>query len=88
MLGDAVKIAHGSVSVDTNTHLPTAISAELQVTTPGTMVKQAMGITGFDLTVNATFDSWNEPVHVNPPARATPLKLTSRSLLGLGANPG
>lgn len=83
-LGNAVDVAHGSISVDDHTHLPTSISLELQVTTPQAMVKRAMGITGVDLKIVATFDGWNQPVHVSMPARATPLKLSSVSLLAGG----
>ncbi len=83
-LGNAIDVAHGSISVDEHTHLPTSISVELQVTTPQTMVKRAMGITGFDLKIDATFDSWNQPVHVSIPAHAAPLKLSSVSLMAGG----
>ena len=79
-LGNAIDVAHGSISVDNHTHLPTSISLELQVTTPQAMVKRAMGITGFDLKIDATFDSWNQPVHVSIPAHAAPLKLSSVAL--------
>ena len=83
-LGNAVNVAHGSISVDSHTHLPTSISLELQVTTPQAMVKRAMGITGFDLKIDATFDGWNQPVRVSIPASATPLKLSSVPLLAGG----
>jgi hypothetical protein len=83
MLGSAIKVAHGSVSVDTHTHLPTAVSTELQMTTPRAMVRRAMGITGFDLKIDVTFDGWNQPVHVSTPAGATPLRLGSHSMLSL-----
>lgn len=80
-LGSAIKVAHGSVSVDTNTHLPTSISTEVAITTPHALVHRAMGITGFDLKTDVTFDSWNQPVHVSVPANATPLALNPQSLL-------
>lgn len=83
-LGSAVDVAHGSISVDDHTHLPTSISLELQATTPQAMVKRAMGITGFDVKIDATFDGWNQPVRVSIPARATPLKLSSVPLLAGG----
>ncbi len=79
-LGSAINVAHGSVSVDTTTHLPTAVSAEVTVTTPPKMVSQAMGITGFDLTVDASFDSWNQPVNVLAPSGATVLRLSPDAL--------
>ena len=36
------------------------------------------------LKIDATFDGWNQPVHVSIPASATPLKLSSVPLLAGG----
>jgi len=83
MLGSAIKIAHGSVSVNSHSHLPIAISTELAMTTPRAMVHSTMGITGFDLKVDVTFDGWNQPVHVSAPSSSTPLKLNPHAMLSL-----
>ena len=73
-LGSALTIAHGSVSVDMHTHLPTSVSAEL-----GMNNGAKHGYSRIDV----TFDGWNQPVKVSVPSGATPLKLSSSSMLTL-----
>ncbi len=72
----AIDVAHGSVSFDSSSHLPSAFTAQLTVTVPPAMAAQAKGITGFDLQIDATFDDWNQPVEVTAPAGARPLDLS------------
>jgi hypothetical protein len=81
-IGAGVKVAHGSVSVDSTTHLPTAASVELQMDVPQTLRTKAQGVTGFDLKIDATFDSWNQAVHVTAPAQSSALQLNSSLLQG------
>jgi hypothetical protein len=68
-----VKTAHGSESFDQSTHLPSALSAEFAIDIPADMQKDASGLTGLDLKVDATFSGWNEDFTVNAPSGATPL---------------
>lgn len=79
-LKGALKIAHGSISVNSTTHLPSAVSTEVSVTVPSSLQKQAQGVTGVDVKIDATFDSWNQPVTVSTPAGATKLQLNPKSL--------
>jgi hypothetical protein len=68
-----VKTAHGSESFDHSTHLPTALSAEFAIDIPADMQKDASGLTGLDVKVDAKFSAWNEDFTVNAPSGATPL---------------
>jgi hypothetical protein len=68
-----VKTAHGSESFDHSTHLPSALSAEFAIDIPADMQKDANGLTGLDLKIDATFSGWNEDFTVNAPSGATPL---------------
>jgi hypothetical protein len=68
-----VKTAHGSESFDHSTHLPSALSAEFAIDIPADMQKDANGLTGLDLKVDAKFSGWNEDFTVNAPSGATPL---------------
>jgi hypothetical protein len=69
----AVKTAHGSESFDHSTHLPSALSAELAMDIPADLQKDANGLTGFDLKIDATFSDWNADFTVSAPSGATPL---------------
>jgi hypothetical protein len=80
-LAGAVKTAHGSESFDHSTHLPSALSAELAFDVPADLQKDANGLTGLDIKVDATFSDWNSDFTVTAPSGATPLD--SGGLFGL-----
>jgi hypothetical protein len=68
-----IKTAHASESFDHSTHLPSALSAELALDVPADLQKDANGLTGLDLKVDATFSDWNSDFSVTAPSGATPL---------------
>ena len=78
-LTGALDVAHGSVSYDQSTHLPSAVSAEVTVTVPKALAGQADGLTGFDFKIDATFDDWNQDVNVTAPSSSKPLDLSGLS---------
>ena len=78
-LTGALDVAHGSVSYDQSTHLPSAVSAEVTVTVPKALAGQADGLTGFDFKIDATFDDWNQDVTVTAPSSSKPLDLSGLS---------
>jgi hypothetical protein len=82
---DGIKTAHGSESFDHSTHLPSALSAELAIDIPDDLQKDASGLAGFDIKVDATFSDWNSDFTVSPPAGATPLD--SSGLFGGALSP-
>ncbi len=78
-LTGALDVAHGSVSYDQSTHLPSAVSAEVTVTVPKSLASKADGLTGFDFKVDATFNDWNQGVTVTAPSSSKPLDLSGLS---------
>ena len=72
-VASGVKTAHGSESFDHYSHLPSARSAEFAIDIPADMQKDANGLTGLDVKVDATFSDWNSDFTVNTPSGATPL---------------
>ena len=72
-IAGAVKTAHASESFDHSTHLPSAVSAEFAFDVPADLQKDANGLTGLDVKVDATFSDWNEDFTVTAPSGATPL---------------
>jgi hypothetical protein len=72
----AINVAHGSVSYDQSSHLPSSASAELTVTVPKALATEASGLTGFDFKIDATFDDWNQAVNVEAPSSSKPLDLS------------
>jgi hypothetical protein len=72
-LVSGIKTAHASESFDHSTHLPSALSAEFAVDIPADMQKDASGLTGLDLKVDASFSDWNSDFTVTAPSGATPL---------------
>jgi hypothetical protein len=72
-LVSGIKTAHGSESFDHSTHLPSALSAEFAVDIPADMQKDASGLSGLDLKVDASFSDWNSDFTVTAPSGATPL---------------
>jgi hypothetical protein len=69
----AIKTAHASESFDHSSHLPSALAAEFAADIPADLQKQANGLTGLDLKIDATFSDWNADFTVNAPSGATPL---------------
>ena len=68
-----IKTAHVSESFDHSSHLPSAVSAELALDVPSDLQKDANGLTGIDVKVDATFSDWNSDFTVTAPSGATPL---------------
>jgi hypothetical protein len=68
-----IKTAHVSESFDHSSHLPSAVSAEFAFDVPADLQKDANGLTGLDLKVDATFSDWNSDFSVTAPSGATPL---------------
>jgi len=68
-----IKTAHVSESFDHSSHLPSAVSAEFAFEVPADLQKDANGLTGLDLKVDATFSDWNSDFSVTAPSGATPL---------------
>ena len=72
-LESGIKTAHVSESFDHSSHLPSAVSAEFALDVPSDLQKDANGLTGIDLKVDATFSDWNSDFTVTVPSGATPL---------------
>jgi hypothetical protein len=83
-LTGAINVAHGSVSYDQSSHLPSAASAEVTVTVPPSLVSKTQGVNGFDFKIDASFDDWNKDVSVTPPSSSEPLNLAKVNMLGAG----
>jgi hypothetical protein len=83
-LEKAVKTAHGSLSFDSSTHLPTDEQFQLAMDVPPAMASQAGGLKGFSLSVDVKFSDWNKDFSVTKPSGATPLN-TGGLLGGLSA---
>jgi len=80
----AVKTAHGSLSFDSSTHLPTDENIHFAMDVPPSLQNQASGLKSVDLTLDISFSDWNQDFTVKAPAGATPFN--SAGLLGgLGA---
>ena len=70
---NGIKTAHVSESFDHSSHLPSAVSAEFALDVPADLQKDANGLTGLDVKVDATFSDWNSDFSVTAPSGATPL---------------
>ncbi len=80
----AVKTAHGSLSFDSSTHLPTNENLKFSMDVPPSLQGQASGLKSVDLNLDISFSDWNQDFTVKAPAGATPFN--SAGLLGgLGA---
>jgi len=80
----AVKKAHGSLSFDSSTHLPTNESLQFAMEVPPSLSSQASGLKGISLNLDIKFSDWNKDFTVTAPSGATPLN-TGGLLGGLGA---
>jgi len=80
----AIKTAHGSLSFDSSTHLPTEENIKFAMDLPPALQTQASGLKSIDLSLDIKFSEWNQDFTVKAPAGATPFN--SAGLLGgLGA---
>jgi len=82
--GRAVKVARGSISYSSSTHLPQQASGRISIVVPPKLIAGAGGLKGLDLSLSVTFTNWNQSFTVTAPSGATPLS-TSGLLSGLGA---
>jgi hypothetical protein len=83
-ISEAIKTAHGSLSFDSSTHLPTNESLQFAMDVPPSLSSQASGLKGIALNLNIKFSDWNKDFSVTAPSGATPLN-TGGLLGGLGA---
>ena len=80
----AIKTAHGSLSFDSSTHLPTEENIRFAMDLPPALQTQSSGLKSIDLSLDIKFSEWNQDFTVKAPAGATPFN--SAGLLGgLGA---
>jgi hypothetical protein len=79
----AVTKAHGSLSFDSSTHLPTDEALQFAMTVPKAMEAQASGLKSLALDLDIKFSDWNKDFSVSAPAGAKPLN-TGGLLSGLG----
>jgi len=76
----AIKTAHGSLSFDSSTHLPTEENIKFAMDVPPSLQNQASGLKSVDLNLDIKFSDWNQDFTVKAPAGATPFN--SSGLLG------
>jgi hypothetical protein len=79
----AVTKAHGSLSFDSSTHLPTDEAFQLAMTLPKAMAAQANGLKAISVNFDIKFSDWNKDFSVSTPSGAKPLN-TGGLLGGLG----
>jgi hypothetical protein len=84
-LEQAVTKAHGSLSFDSSTHLPTDEAMQFAMTVPQSLSSQASGLKGLAFNLDVKFSDWNKDFSVSTPKGATPLN--TGGLLG-GLTPG
>ncbi len=69
----AVTRAHGSLSFDSATHLPSDENLTFAMQIPPSMSAQASGIKGVALSMDIKFSDWNQDFSVTAPSGAKPL---------------
>jgi hypothetical protein len=80
----AIRTAHGSLSFDSSTHLPTEEKVDFAMDVPASLQTQASGLKSLALNLDVKFSDWNQDFTVKAPSGATPFN--SAGLLGgLGA---
>jgi hypothetical protein len=80
----AIQTAHGSLSFDSSSHLPTEEKLDFAMDVPASLQSQASGLKSIALNLDIRFSDWNEDFSVKAPSGATPFN--SAGLLGgLGA---
>ena len=80
----AITKAHGSLSFDSSTHLPTDEALQFAMTVPPSLSSSASGLKSIALNLDIKFSDWNSDFTVTAPKGATPLN-TGGLLGGLGA---
>jgi hypothetical protein len=83
-LEQAVTTAHGSLSFDSSTHLPSDEAIQFAMTVPKALAKQAAGLKSLSVDFDVKFSNWNKDFSVSRPSGAKPLN-TAGLLGGLGA---
>jgi hypothetical protein len=84
-LEKAITKAHGSLSFDSSTHLPTDEQLQFAMTVPPSLSSTASGLKSIALNLDIKFSDWNNDFTVTAPKGAKPLN--TGGLLGLGAAP-
>jgi hypothetical protein len=80
----AITTAHGSLSFDSSSHLPTEEKIDFAMDVPPSLQTQASGVKSLALNLDVKFSDWNQDFSVKAPSGATPFN--SAGLLGgLGA---
>jgi hypothetical protein len=80
----AIQTAHGSLSFDSSSHLPTEEKVDFAMDVPPSLQAQASGLKSIALNLDVKFSDWNKDFTVKAPSGATPFN--SAGLLGgLGA---
>jgi hypothetical protein len=80
----AIKTAHGSLSFDSSSHLPSEEKIDFAMDVPPSLQTQASGLKSLALNLDVKFSDWNQDFSVKAPSGATPFN--SAGLLGgLGA---
>jgi hypothetical protein len=72
-LEKAVTRAHGSLSFDSSTHLPTNEQMQFAMTVPPSLSASAKGLKSIALNLDVKFSDWNQSFLVAAPKGATPL---------------
>jgi hypothetical protein len=83
-LEKAITKAHGSLSFDSSTHLPSDEAIQFAMTVPKSLAAQAGGLKSLALNFDIKFSDWNKDFSVSAPKGAKPLN-TGGLLGGLGA---
>jgi hypothetical protein len=78
----ALKVAHGSLSFDSSTHLPTDENIKLAMAIPPSLQTQASGVKTLALNLDIKFSDWNQDFTVKAPAGATPFTWAALAAVG------
>jgi hypothetical protein len=79
-----IRTAHGSLSFESSSHLPTEEKVDFAMDVPASLQGQASGLKSIALNLDVKFTDWNQDFTVKAPSGATPFN--SAGLLGgLGA---
>ncbi len=76
----AIRTAHGSLSFDSSSHLPTEEKVDFAMDVPPSLQTQAGGLKSIALNLDVKFSDWNQDFTVKAPSGATPFN--SAGLLG------